>query len=118
MERDICSNRHKGNANSFLANLRIAGRKFNLRERIYLSLRDDGPQTCEQLSLRLRLRYTTVSARLSELKAMRWIGSTGEQRKTTGGDTASVMAALSEQQRQRLLDPGRQYRPRQASLFA
>ena len=65
-ERDICSNRHSANANSFLANLRIAGRKHSLRERIYLSLLEDGPQTCEQLSLRLRIRYTTVSARLAE----------------------------------------------------
>ncbi len=118
MERDICSNRHKGNANSFLANLRVAGRKHSLRERIYLSLLEHGPQTCEEVSYRLQIRYTTASARIAELKAQRWITPSGEQRETSGGATASVMRAVSEQQRQRLLDPGREYRPRQASLFA
>lgn len=117
MERDICSNRHKGNANSFLANLRVAGRKHSLCDRIYLSLYQNGPQTCEQLSLRLGIRYTTCSGRVSELKAEKLIWETGEQRETTAGATASVLAVTTAKERARLLEPGREYKPRQATLF-
>ena len=117
MERDICSNRHKGNANSFLANLRVAGRKHSLRERFYLSLYHDGPQTCEEVSYRLQIRYTTCSGRVSELKAEKLIWETGEQRETTAGATASVLAVTTAKERARLLEPGREYKPRQATLF-
>ena len=119
MKPDICSSRHKFNANSFLANLRVDGYKPNLRERIYLSLRDQGPATCEQLSARLGIRYTTCSARISELKAETWITQSGETRKTSGGSGASVLRHLTREKRELLLHPKRpRYTEKQGSLFA
>lgn len=117
LQPDICANRHGYNAHSFLANLRVAGRKHTLRERVYLSLADDGPQTCEQLSERLGMRYTTCSARIAELKAERWVVCSGAQRKTSGGTNAAVLRHLSHEERERLLHPGREYSGRQRELF-
>ena len=42
MQPDICSRKSHNEPHSFLANLAIAGHKQSLRERIYVSLRDDG----------------------------------------------------------------------------
>jgi hypothetical protein len=117
-DRDICRNRHQMNAHSFLANLHVAGRKHTQRERIYLYLSEKGSATCEELSLRLSMRYTSVSARIAELKAATWITPSGEERKTTGGEWASVLRALTAEERECLLHPKRGYRPRQAELFA
>lgn len=114
---DICSSRHCGNSQSFLANLRVANHKPTQRERIYLELLDANA-TCEELSVRLNMRYTTVSARLSELKAMHWVTESGERRLTSGRVVhASVLRALSEAERERLLNPPKFYRDRQGELF-
>jgi Mn-dependent DtxR family transcriptional regulator len=118
LQPDICANRHGYEPNSFLANLRVAGRKQNLRQRIYVSLMEHGPATCEQLALRLGIRYTTCSARLSELKAMTWVVRSGQIRETTGGSDAAVVRALSAEEREKLLHPTRGYRPKQGKLFA
>lgn len=117
-EPDICARRHSGNANSFLANLNVAGYKPNQRERLYLSLLNDSRATCEELSIRLGIRYSSCSARLAELKAMRWITESGERRKTSGDEWASVMRALSVDEREMLLHPQRRYTGRQAELFS
>ncbi len=117
-QRDICRNRHGANPNSFLANLHVSGRKHTQRERIYLQLRDSGPATCEELSQWLAMRYTSVSARLAELKAARWVTPSGQERKTTGGEWASVMRAVTESERNALLHPKRAYQTRQRELFA
>src|SRR5579864_8018980 len=103
-QTDICAHRSSQNPNSFLANLHVRGRKHSQRERIYLQLRDFGPATCEELSLKLGIRYTTCSARLSELKAMRFVTPSGIERKTTGGECASVMRAVTESERNSLLN--------------
>lgn len=116
--QDICQNRHGASGYSFLANLHVAGRKHSQRERIYLSLLQQGPATCEELSGRLSMRYTSVSARLAELKADRWVTPSGAQHKTTGGEMASVMRHLTAEERERLLNPKRGYRPAQGALFA
>ena len=116
-QTDVCAHRSGANANSFLANLHVSGRKRTQRERIYLSLAEQGPATCEELSGRLEMRYTSVSARLAELKAARWVTPSGAQHKTTGGDTASVMRHLTAEERERLLHPGREYTDRQGALF-
>jgi hypothetical protein len=115
---DICSARHKFEPNSFLANVRIAGRKQSLRERIYASLIEHGPATCEQLALRLVIRYTTCSARISELKAMTWCVRSGQIRETTGGSDAAVIRHLTAEEREQLLHPTRfSPRPKQGLLF-
>lgn len=112
-EPDICSNRHNFNANSFLANLRVAKHKFTLCQRIYLALEKCGPLTCEEISFRLNLRYTTCSARIAELKAMRWITPSGITRPTTSGTYASAMRHLTAEEREALLNPKRGYEGRQ-----
>jgi hypothetical protein len=114
---DICAHRSSQNPRSFLANLHVSGRKHSQRERIYVQLRDSGPATCEELSLGLAMRYTSVSARLAELKADRWITPSGQERKTTGGEWASVMRAVSEPERNALLNPKRGYTDQQGALF-
>ena len=114
--QDICAHRSSSNPNSFLANLHVSGRKRTQRERIYLALLER-PATCEELSFRLYMRYTTVSARLAELKADRFITPSGEERRTTGRDWASVMRALTAEERERLLNPKRGYSERQGVLF-
>jgi Mn-dependent DtxR family transcriptional regulator len=116
MKPDICANKHHYDPNSFLANIHIDPHKRTLREKIYKFLEEHGPATCESIALRLNLRYTTVSARLSELKSMTWVTPMGT-RKTTGGDSAAVIRALSEADREKLLHPTRGYRPKQAELF-
>jgi DNA-binding MarR family transcriptional regulator len=113
---DITANKHHYDPNSFLANIRIHPFKLNLREKIYCFLEKNGPATCEEIANRLGMRYTTVSARLSELKAMTWVAPMGT-RKTTGGDTAAVIRHLTEAEREKLLHPTHGYRPKQGSLF-
>jgi hypothetical protein len=118
MEPDICARKHGHNANSFLANLRVAEHKPTLCQRIYLALEKWGPLTCEELSFRLQIRYTTVSARIAELKAMRWITPSGIVRPTTSGTYASAMRHLKAEEREALLNPKRGYSGKQAELFA
>ena len=117
MPPDICSSRHQFNANSFLANLRVQESKHTLCQRIYLALEKHGPLTCEELSFRTQIRYSTVSARIAELKAMRWITPSGITRPTTSGTYASAMRHLTEGEREALLNSKRGYAPRQAELF-
>lgn len=117
-QHDICRHRSGANANSFLANLHVSGRKHTQRERIYLWLRAFGPATCEEISSALSMRYTSVSARLAELKAMRLVTPSGIERKTTGGELASAMRVISDREREALLHPKRAgYTDRQAELF-
>jgi hypothetical protein len=116
-QTDICAHRSGSNAHSFLANLHVSGRKRSQRERIYVQLRDFGPATCEELSLGLAMRYTSVSARLAELKADRFVTPSGQERKTTGGEWASVMRAVSESEREILIRGTRRYSEKQGALF-
>lgn len=116
--KDICGHRSSHSANSFIANLHVAGRKHTQRERIYLWLLGSGPATCEELSNRLGLRYTSVSARLAELKRDRWVTPSGIERKTTGGELAAAMRAVSETEHEALMHPKRAaYQGRQQELF-
>lgn len=118
MKQDICSGKHAGNANSFLANLRVHAAKPSQRERIYLSLANDSRATCEELSVRLGIRYTACSARISELKAMRWVTYSGETRQTSGGADAAVLRAIGQAEREELLRPRTAYTGRQRELFS
>ncbi len=77
---DVCARRHRGSAESVNANAAIGPHKGELRERILARLRFPGPATVKEISSDLNIHYTTVSARLSELKADRLIEKTGERR--------------------------------------
>jgi DNA-binding transcriptional ArsR family regulator len=88
--KDVTRNRHRGNPESEAANERVSLSKSVDRVRIYQTLQDEGPRTSKELSRELAMRYTTVSARLSELKAMQLIEKTGERR-----DGAAVVRVKS-----------------------
>lgn len=99
--RDICVGRHRGNPMSVAANARVHSAKYELRTLIYnwFLMRGAIGGTCEQASRELGVRYTTASARISELKADRWLVTTGERHKTSGGSTAAMLRAQTEAQR-------------------
>jgi DNA-binding transcriptional ArsR family regulator len=87
---DITINRHRGNAESVAANERVQPEKSKDRLRILEYLFVFGPRTSKQLTLALEMPYTTVSGRLSELKAMQLIEPTGERRE--GAAVVRIMA--------------------------
>ena len=103
---DVCLSRHKGNAESLAANARVAPTKALLRDSIYqwFVFRGNAGATCEEASRTMQIRYTTMSARISELRADGWlvqIVMNGEKmrRKTQGGSTAAVLRAQTAQER-------------------
>ena len=85
---DITRNRHKGNAESRDAHKRIVHRKAGDQQKIldYLKTHE---ATSKEIARDLGMGYTTVSARLSELKVMFLIEQTGERR-----EGAAVLRAL------------------------
>jgi len=91
--RDVCASRHRGNPESEAANERVAPSKADLRWKIMLWFYEHGPATCEQASRALGLRYTTASARLSELKADGFLEITGKRALTSGGSQAALLRA-------------------------
>jgi len=78
--KDVTRNRHRGNAESEAAYESVKHRMSADRHTILTYMRFSGPQTSKELSLNLQINYTTMSARLSELKAMGLIEKTGERR--------------------------------------
>jgi hypothetical protein len=104
---DICRLKHGRNALSEAANKRVHRSKYELRELLYQWVLMQGNRggTCEEASNALGVRYTTASARLSELKADRWLVPTGERRKTTGGSSAAVLRAQTKAEREGTIHP-------------
>lgn len=101
MQPDICIHRHKGNAESVAANERVAPFKDRDRERIYRWFLEKakGGATSKDVTRCLGIPYTTVSGRLSELKAAKWLRETGQRR-----DGAAVLVAVTaEERKQRTL---------------
>lgn len=95
---DVCASRHAGNAQSRAAFAKVRPKLAGLRARIlaYISACDSHGATVEELSDRLHLRYTTVSARVSELKRDGFIEQSADlfnTRKTSTGNPAAVMVA-------------------------
>jgi predicted HTH transcriptional regulator len=78
--KDVTRNRHGGNAESEAANERVIDHKEAQRWHIYHHLKTNGPQTSKEIRRDFPMNYTSVSARLSELKRDGWIESTGERR--------------------------------------
>ncbi len=96
--RDICRNRHRDNSESNSANARVNPAKADMRYRImrFFYERGDRGATCEQAAIALALRYTTASARISELKAEGLLAFTGEHAKTSGGASAALLKVATE----------------------
>ena len=103
---------------SHLANESVAPHKQDQRERVLAEIKR-APGTVEELSRRLRMPYTTVSGRVSELKAEQKVWAIG-RRPTSTGHQASVLEAVTAEERKRLLEPVPQRKVfhRQGSLFA
>lgn len=76
---DITRNRHRGNPESEAAHDSIVLYKSESQLRVLEVLRRKGA-TSKELSRSLSMGYTTVSARLSELKKLGEIEPTGEKR--------------------------------------
>lgn len=105
---DICRRKHGGNPNSEAANERAQKKRDG--DRILAFLRFRGPLTCETIALEMKLPYTAVSARLSEMKRDGYVEETGKTRATTHGRQAAIIRAVPAE----VLDK----RKRQPTLFA
>lgn len=91
---DVCASRHRGSKESEVANERVSPSKAELRYRIVRWFFEHGPATCEQASIALGIRYSSMSARISELKRDGLLVPTGEHCKTSGGSPAAVLKAV------------------------
>jgi predicted transcriptional regulator len=87
---DICANRHGGDECSAAANESIREDKSVLRGLIREMIRNR-PLICEEIEAALSLKHQTVSARISELKAMGLIRASGAKRATSSGRMAHVL---------------------------
>lgn len=104
---DICRVKHGRNPESEGANARVHRAKYELRTLVYewFLRRGLGGATCEQASIELGMRYTTASARISELKADRWLIPTGRKQKTSTGSSAALVRAQTEAERAGRIHP-------------
>jgi hypothetical protein len=91
---DITANRHRGNPESVAANERVQGSKEAIQNYIRDWLCRAGPHTSKEISVCLYMKYTTVSARLSELKADGWVVKTGKRR-----EGAAEVRAVTQEER-------------------
>lgn len=90
---DICQARHKGNEHSAAANASLrGGAKAKIRREIleFISSAGSRGATVEEIQQALAMRYTTVSARCSELKRDELLVESGS-RKTSSGRAAAVL---------------------------
>lgn len=85
---DITSNRHKGNPESNDAFKDVKDRLVGDRVKI-LNYLKHCHATCKDIAIALNMKYTTVSGRLSELKAMGLVEKTGYRREGSAVLTAS-----------------------------
>ena len=104
MDRDICSNYHRGNAESVIANKTASKTKLNKRDRIMQIfqnahfIRQFGT-TCEDIEIITGWKHQTVSARISELKRDGKIMVIGKC-KTESGCQAAVYGPVFPRQSQ------------------
>jgi predicted ArsR family transcriptional regulator len=89
MSIDICQNNHGGNENSVAAH--NATNKEGAFLKIVEFLWSNGPALCEEIVNAIPMVHQTVSARISELKALGLVVAV-DQRKTSRGRNASVWA--------------------------
>jgi hypothetical protein len=104
-DRDFCASRHKGADTSTDAFKRTSdGSRQKQREEIlnYLYAAGRDGLTCEEVSKRSNIRYTTCSARISELRHDNLIHFTDKRRKTSTGSTARVYFSGPKPEQQEL----------------
>jgi DNA-binding HxlR family transcriptional regulator len=92
--RDITASRHRGNPESVAAHDVIQNWKEFDRSILMDYLRRRGPKTSKELSNGTGIKYTSVSARLSELKADGWVVKTGLRR-----EGAAEVRAVTQEER-------------------
>jgi hypothetical protein len=96
---DVTSGRHKGNAQSEAAHASVFPKKERMVDQLLRFIRMRGAQgaTCEEICEICKwMRYTSVSARLSEMKRDGLIREDGRTRPTTGGDPAAVLVVVEK----------------------
>lgn len=93
---DICSRKSGGNPESELAHEVVKAAKPELQRHILEYIAEVRGATCEEVSRALGMRYTTASARISELRKAGRLHSTGRRRPTTTGTSAAVLAVSAE----------------------
>lgn len=101
---DVCARRSAGNAFSEAAHERVAPAKADLKFRIaeWFFYRGDAGATCEEASIAMAIRYSTMSARLSELKMEGLLEFAGDRRKTSGGSWAAVLRVRRKREPEQL----------------
>lgn len=90
---DITESRHGGNPESQEAFESVKADSSSLRKRIWTFIHARGQEgaTVDEIESASGLRHQTVSARVSELKAMKLLVPSGERRKTSSGRFAAVL---------------------------
>jgi len=93
---DITASKHNGNRQSLKAAREGESRRPNQRKRIWLYIHEQGGQgaTVEEISKALSIRYTTVSARCSEMKRDLLIKESGRTRQTDTQSDADVLVTM------------------------
>ena len=71
---------------------KMLGKK--LRAKIYYYLKAYGPKTNEELAEDLRVKYITVTPRISELVELKLVIDSGQRRPTSSGRPAIVWKAV------------------------
>jgi hypothetical protein len=99
---DICAKRSAYNAFSEAAHARVVPGKADLRFHLMEWFFMHGPATCEDAAKALDMRYTTASARISELKMDGLLEFTGDRRKTSGGSFAAVLRVRRKREPEQL----------------
>lgn len=90
---DVTASRHRGAETSEEAYTRIAPSRERLREQVLGFVRGMGTHgaTVEECARELEMRYTTCSARCSELLRDGFLQRSDNRRKTSSGSAARVL---------------------------
>jgi len=92
VQKDLCANRHGGNAESQEAHERVKAGKLDMWARILAwALTQPHGFTCDEAAIHFMCPPNAISGRLSELKAQGRLVPTGERRKTERGCAAAVL---------------------------
>jgi predicted transcriptional regulator len=93
---DITDNYHGGNGYSILANESIREAKVRLRNMVvaYVAEQDEYGATSDEVEQGLGMSHQTISARLTEAKALGMVEDSGMKRKTRSGRNACVLVAV------------------------
>lgn len=89
---DVCANKHDGNELSLAAHKGAIGRAPKSKALILTAIENSGDGlTVTELTELLEMPYTTVSARVSELKMTELLIDSGRRRKTSTGRMSAVL---------------------------